>query len=178
MNFLLTLCVASALAAGPPPVHIKAAEASLRRAKVGRSTRDWISAEKNYLLAIDIEPTFMEAYRGLLELYIAADRPTEAGATLTRILQIEPTSMKDRLLLGNLLLNAGQPMRALAQFGAAMQISNNSDALYGFAQSAEASGMRDRAMEAAVRGVEEFPKEMRFKKIREQLRAAPGRDGR
>jgi len=176
MNLLLAFWASWSLAADQAPVHIKAAELAFRQAEAGCAARDWNSAEKQYLRAIDIEPTLMEAYRGLVELYMATNRPTEAGAMLTRILQIEPSSPKDRVLLGNLLLQAGQPMRALAQFGTAMQVSADGDSLYGFAQAAEASGMRDKAMETATRGAKEFPKDLRFKRILEQLAAAPGRD--
>ena len=44
------------------------------------------------------------------------------------------------------------------------------DALYGFAQAAKANGMNDRAMEVAARGVQEFPKDVRFKKLLDEVR--------
>jgi tetratricopeptide (TPR) repeat protein len=178
MKLLLSWCIASCMAVGQPPVHIKAAEAAFKRAEAARATRDWSLAEKQYLVAIDIEPTMMEAYRGLVELYTANNRAMDAGAILTRILQIEPNSLKDRLSLGKILLDAGQPARALAQFGAAMQISNDSDVLYGFAQSAKANGMNDRAMEVAARGAQEFPKDLRFKKLLDELRTVRERGAR
>lgn len=178
MRFLLFWCVASSMASGQAPVHIKAAEAAFKRAEAARTAHDWSTAEKQYLIAIDIEPTMMKAYRSLVELYFANNRSMDAGSILTRILQIEPNSLKDRVALGKILLDAGQPARALAQFGAALQISNNSDALYGFAESARANGMNDRAMEAAATGVQEFPNEARFKKLLDELRAAPERSSK
>jgi tetratricopeptide (TPR) repeat protein len=171
MKFVLLWCVATCIAAGQAPVHIRAAGTAFKRAEAARAAHDWSTAEKQYLIAIDIEPTMMEAYRSLAELYIANNRPMDAGSILTRILQIEPSSSNDRLALGKILLDAGQPARALAQFGAALQISNDSDALYGFAQSARANGMNDRAMEAAATGIQEFPKDVRFKKLFDELRA-------
>jgi tetratricopeptide (TPR) repeat protein len=178
MRLLLSWYIASCMAAGQGPVHIKTAEGAFKRAEAARAARDWSHAEKQYLMAIDIEPTMMEAYRGLVELYTANNRAMDAGAILTRILQIEPNSWKDRLLLGNILLNAGQPARALAQFDTAVQISNDRDALYGFAQAAKANGMNDRAMEVAARGVQEFPKDVRFKKLLDEVRTVLERGGK
>ena len=108
----MTLILALLLVTPPPgekaTPHIQAAAARYRDAQAAATERDWPRAEKLLLTAIDIEPTFIEAYTSLVDLYVTADRPVEAGAILTRQLQIEPNSSRDRIRLGNLLLNQRQ----------------------------------------------------------------------
>ncbi len=169
---LLAVSLAILLAATQPAVHIRAAVAAFQAAEAARSSHDWKLAETSYLRAIDIEPTYMEAYRGLVELYRVTNRPTEAAAILTRILQIEPNSISDRLLLGRFLLDNRQSMRALAQFNAAVQCNtHNADALYWFIRAARESGMADRAFEAAQLGAKKFPKDARFPALIQQYQA-------
>jgi predicted Zn-dependent protease len=123
------------------------------------------------LRAIDIEPTYVEAFRGLIEVYRAAGRSTECAQMLTRLLQIEPNSAADRVALAALLMERREWMRALAQYTAAVRIDpRNADALYGFARAAEESGMADRAADAAALGRTRFPDDKRFARLVETLR--------
>jgi tetratricopeptide (TPR) repeat protein len=124
------------------------------------------------LQAIDIEPTYTQAYTSLVDLYLATERPVEAGAILTRLLQIEPNSSRDRIRLGKLLLDQRQWARALAQFSLARRIDPRSaDGLLGFAQAADHNGISDRALEAAQRGAREFPNDPRFAALAAEIRA-------
>ncbi len=92
---------------------------------------------------------------------------------LTRILQIEPGSVKDRMRLGRILLDGREWMRALAQYTLALQADpRNADALYGFVRAAMGNNMPDRALEAARKGVAQFPKDQRFPQIIEQMSMA------
>src|SRR5260370_24925533 len=103
---------------------------------------------------------------------MASDRPVEAGAILTRLLQIEPNSSRDRIRLGNLLLDQRQWARALAQFALALRIDPRSaDGLLGFAKAAGRKGMTDRALEAVERGLKAFPKDMRFSALAAEIGA-------
>ena len=124
---------------------------------------DWTRAERSFLLALDIEPTYTEAYRSLIGLYAQTKRPLETGAMLTRLLPIDPTSVDDRLRLGWLLLEAQQWSRALAQFSMVIKLRPaNADGLYGFAYSALKNGMPERAAAALKRGMTLFPADTRF----------------
>jgi tetratricopeptide (TPR) repeat protein len=159
-----------------PEPHIKAAAVALRDGQAAAKEQDWPRGENLLLRAIDIEPTFTEAYRSLIDLYLNSGRPLEAGAILTRLLQIEPQSVADRLRLGKLLLDQRQWARALAQFSTVLRIDPHSaDGLFGFAQSADACGMTDRALESADRGTKDFPGDSRFPVLATTIRARRSR---
>lgn len=170
MNGLLVL----ALLAGE---HIHSAENAFRIGIRAAETGDTRKAEKSFLQAIDIEPTFVDAYRRLIDLYRQRGQSTEAGAMLTRLLQIEPNSAPDRIRLGQLLLERGEWSRALAQFSAAQRTApESSDALYGFACAAEKYGMLARARDAAERGAARFKNDPRFAQLLERLKQQPPAD--
>jgi tetratricopeptide (TPR) repeat protein len=176
MKLALVLMLTSIMAAGRPEPHIKAAAAALRDGQAAAKEQDWSRGEKLLLRAIDIEPTFTEAYRSLIDLYLTSGRPLEAGAILTRLIQIEPRSVEDRLRLGKLLLDQRQWARALAQFSIALKIDPHSaDGLFGFARSADGNGMTDRALESADRGTKEFPGDPRFSMLAAAIRARTSR---
>jgi tetratricopeptide (TPR) repeat protein len=159
-----------------PEPHIKAAAVALRDGQAAAKEQDWPRGENLFLRAIDIEPTFAEAYRSLIDMYLTSGRPLEAGATLTRLLQIEPRSVEDRLRLGKLLLDQRQWARALAQFSIVLKMDPHSaDGLFGFAQSADGHGMTDRALESADRGTKEFPGDSRFSVLAAAIRARGSR---
>jgi len=94
---------------------------------------------------------------------------------LTRLLQIEPKSMNERLQLGRLLLDQQQWSRAFAQFAIAMKIdSRNTDAVYWFAYAADQNGMRQTALDALARGMRSFPGDDRFPKLARELEIKTG----
>jgi tetratricopeptide (TPR) repeat protein len=176
MKLTLVLMLTCVMAAEKPEPHIKAAAAAVRDGQSAAKVQDWPRGEKLLLRAIDIEPTFTEAYRSLIELYLTSERPLEAGAILTRLVQIEPRSVDDRLRLGNLLLDQRQWARALAQFSIALKIDPHSaDGLFGFARSADGHGMTDRALESADLGTKEFPGDPRFSMLAAAIRARASR---
>lgn len=153
--------VVTVLLAGEP--HIKAALEAYAQGQAAVKATDWTRAEKSFLLAMDIEPAYTDAYRSLIDLYTRTKRPIETGAMLTRLLQIEPASVADRLRLGWLLVEAQQWSRALAQFSVVMNLMPaNADGLYGFAYSALKNGMPERAATALKRGMTLFPSDKRF----------------
>ncbi len=171
MTLLIVLYVALFSAAEQPAPHVKAAEAAYKKGEASRSLLNWSSAEASYLRAIDIEPTYIEAYRGLIAVYRATSRTAECAQILTRLLQIQPDSVGDRLVLGGILMDGREWMRALAQFTEAVRLDpQNADALYWFARAAEESGMTDRAREAAELGRKRFPQDKRFRPLVEASR--------
>jgi tetratricopeptide (TPR) repeat protein len=165
LKIVLSLILALSLAAETSETHIKAAVTAFRNGQAARS-QEGPQAEKSFLRAIDIEPTYAEAYHALADLYLDTGRTVEAGAILTRYLQIDPRSLADRLRLAKLLLDQRQSVRAAAQFVLALKIAPQSaDALYGFAIAADRNSWSDRALAAARRGVKEFPGDARFSEL-------------
>jgi tetratricopeptide (TPR) repeat protein len=152
--------------------HIRSAEQAFRSGKTAIAERNWHVAEKSFLKAIDIEPTYLDAYRSLVDVYMETNRPTEAGAILTRLLQIEPNSVDYRLRLGRLLISGQQWARALAQFSIARRLApQNPDALYGFALAASKNGMTAVAVDALKRGRAQFPDDRRIMTLLDQIDA-------
>jgi tetratricopeptide (TPR) repeat protein len=172
VTLFLALLLAIPAAGEKPEPHIQAAAAAYRDGQTASTERNWQRAEKLFLQAIDIEPTYTQVYSSLIDLYMSTERQVEAGAILSRLLQIEPNSLRDRIRLGNLLLDQRQWSRALAQFSLARRIDPGSaDGLLGFARAADHNGMPDRALEAAERGAKEFPKDPRFAALAAEIRA-------
>jgi tetratricopeptide (TPR) repeat protein len=171
MKLALVLLLTGVTAAETPP-HIRAAADARRDGQAAAKEHDWPRGEKLFLRAIDIEPTFTEAYRSLIDLYLASGRPLDAGAILTRLVQIEPRSVEDRLLLGRVLLDVRQWARALAQFSLALKLDPHSaEGLFGLALAADGNGMTDRALESADRGTKNFPGDSRFPALAAAIRA-------
>ena len=173
--FVFTYCAW----AGAPKVepHIKAAVEAFRAGHAAVGAQDWQRAEKSYLRAIDIEPTFVEAYRALEELYSRTSRPMDLGAVLARLLQIEPDALPERLRLARLLIENNEWNRALAQLSLAMKIDpHDAETLYWFGFAAIRADMADRASEVLARGAAEFPEDRRFGELLRQIKpaAAPG----
>lgn len=181
MRMLWAFLLASCAWAGTPKVepHINAAEQAFRAGNAAMEAQDWQRAEKFYLRSIDIEPTFLDAYRALEELYSRTSRPMDLGAVLTRLLQIEPDSVADRLRLARLLIDNNEWNRALAQLSLAMKIDPyNAETLYWFGYAAMRAEMPDRAVEVLVRGAAEFPADKRFEELLRQIKPATASESR
>ncbi len=171
MRTLLAFLATLSLAAQSREPHIRAAADAFRAGQASAKARDWQTAQTSFLRAIDVEPTYADAYHALIDTYIEAGKPLDGAAILTRYLQIDPASLKDRIRLGSLLLEQQQTARALAQFSLALKIDPRSaDALFGFAQAADRNGMTEQALESADRGAREFPKDARFPVLAAELR--------
>lgn len=144
--------------------HIRAAVHAYEMGKEAMHAKQSEKAIRQFQEAIRIEPTFQDAFDGLAEAYLNTGRPLEAAAVLTRLVEFAPEASNDRLLLGQLLLKAQQPQRALAQFSLVLKHDPfNPDALLGFASAARQTGLSDRASEALERGRRRYPSDARFK---------------
>ncbi len=144
-------------------VHITAAARLVESGERAYKQRDYDEASGDFKKAIGIEPTFSEAFDGLIQTYLAAGENAKAAEWITKFLQIDPGRKDFRLTLGNLLLKGNQAQRALAQFATVLkQDAGNADALFGFAQAAKRCGMNDRAAEAMSRGKRLHPEDPRF----------------
>jgi tetratricopeptide (TPR) repeat protein len=144
--------------------HIKAALAAYEAGKAAEHEKQFQHAVDSFHRAIEIEPTFLEAYERLIKVNLDAGQRVEAAACITRILEIQPTEVRYRNTLGTILLEQKQTERALAQFSLVLQRDPiNADGLLGFAAAARQSGMEDRAVEAIERGRKHYPLDERFK---------------
>lgn len=153
------LLLASTLAAP----HIKAAAAEYRTAAAALKQENYNPAIEHFHKAIEIEPTYLDAYEGLIAAYELAKKPTEMARTITQLLQIEPDSLLYRLKLAAYLESAGDKQRALAQYSLALKSDPKSaDALAGFIEAAKNAGMADRATSAKARGRRLYPADKRF----------------
>jgi predicted Zn-dependent protease len=162
-TFVLLLVSTLFLFGAAGPLHIKAAADAYAS---GKEALRQGQAERGIGLlrqAINIEPTFTEAFECLAAVYLTSGRRLEAAAVLTQLLEFEPNATASRLLLGQILLKERQPRRALAQFSLALKGDPfNADALFGFASAARLTGLGDRASEAMERGKKLYPMDARF----------------
>jgi tetratricopeptide (TPR) repeat protein len=148
----------------PGVLHILAAEAAYEAGKRAQVEKQWQRATEYFLRAIEIEPTFLDARKDLIAVYLDSSRRLDAAAAITQLLEIEPDAQKCRVLLGQILLEQKQPEKALAQFSLVLKREPyNADGLLGFAAAARQVGMTDRADDALERGRQHYPGDDRFK---------------
>jgi tetratricopeptide (TPR) repeat protein len=146
--------------------HIKAALAAYESGKAAEKEKQFQHAMDSFHLAIEIEPTFLEAYEHLIKVNLDAGQRLEAAACITRFLEIQPAAVSYRNTLGTILLEQNQTERALAQFSLVLQTDPfNADGLLGFATAARQSGMEDRAADAIERGRKRYPLDERFRSV-------------
>ena len=157
--------VVPALALGQSgPLHIKTAVDAYHAGEAAARAKQFPEAASRFKKAIVIEPTYRDAFDGLISTYLAAGRRPDAAAAMTQLLEIEPNITRYRLLLGQILLEQSQAERALAQFSFVLKLEpSNADALLGFATAARKMGMADRAADAIERGRLQYPSDSRFK---------------
>ena len=161
---LLFFLVLVSVADGDSTFHIKAAANAYESGKEALHENQAEKAVRLFRQAIDIEPTFTEAFQSLAGVYLDSGRPLEAAAVLTRLLEFEPDAIKSRLILAEILSKERQPRRALAQFSLVLQHDPfNPEALLGFASAAEEIGLPDRASEVLERGRKRYPSDARFR---------------
>ncbi len=158
------LAVPALLLAQSSPPHIKNAVDAYRAGESAAQTKQFQEAINQFKKAIEIEPTFRDAFDGLINACLSSGRRSDAAAAMTQLLEIEPNLTRYRLLLGRILLEQNQAERALAQFSFVLKADPlNADALLGFAAAARRSGMADRADDAIQRGRKQYPHDDRFK---------------
>jgi tetratricopeptide (TPR) repeat protein len=161
---LIVFALPALLFAQPDSLHIKSAVDAYHAGEAAVHTKQYQEAIDHFKHAIEIEPTFRDAFDGLISAYLGSGRRSDAAAAMTQLLEIEPNISRYRLLLGQILLEQHQAERALAQFSFALKIDPlNADALLGFAAAARQAGMADRAAEAIQRGRQRYPGDDRFK---------------
>jgi tetratricopeptide (TPR) repeat protein len=161
---LLFLFIPGFSRADANPPHIKAAAAAYQEAKAALLKKQTAVAVELFSKAIEIEPTFLDAYKDLIDARSASGDRLEAAAAITRFLEIEPAANRYRLQLGQILLAEKQWDRALAQFSFVLKDDPfNADGLLGFAAAAKQLGMEDRASEALAKGRDHYPLDKRFK---------------
>lgn len=157
------LLLVSAAGASHPAPHIQAAAAAYTAAAAALKQGSYHPAIEHFQKAIAIEPTYLDAYEGLIAAYELSKKRTEMARTITEFLQIEPDSLPYRLKLAAYLDAAGDQQRALAQYSLALETDpKNAGALAGFAAAAEKAGMADRAAKVKALGHRLYPADKRF----------------
>jgi tetratricopeptide (TPR) repeat protein len=157
--------------AQPAGPHIKSAVAAYDAGDASAKNNQVAEAIQHFREAIEIEPTYREAFERLIDVCLVSGRRAEAALAMTQLLEIEPNLNRFRLLLGQILLEQGQTERGLAQFSLVLRSDPaNPDALAGFAAAAAKLGMADRAAEALERGRNQYPTDARFKTDRSSAR--------
>ncbi len=143
--------------------HIKSATTSYEAGENFAKEKKYEQATEQFRKAIEIEPTYEDAFEGLVAACLSAGRRPDAAAAMTELLEIEPGLVRYRLLLGQILLEQNQPERALAQYSLVLKGKPlDADGLLGFAAAAKRLGMNDRAAEALERGRKQYPQDKRF----------------
>lgn len=164
MRLIFTLLGTAAFLLGETDaLHIKAAVTAYQAGQAAAHDKKYQDAIDLFHQAIEIEPTFKEAYSGLIDANLDAGRSSDAAASITLLLEIDPEVIRYRLLLGKILTEQNQTERALAQFSFVLKNDPlNADALLGFAAAAQKMGMNDRAADALERGRRQYPLDERF----------------
>jgi len=86
---------------------------------------DYTNAEKYYLDALDLEPSFLLALRGLSKTYIAMNRLPQTVAILEKAVKIAPRSADLYLELGNAYHMSGDTQKALFAYKKVTSLSPN-----------------------------------------------------
>lgn len=160
---LAALLVSTLTAQGASSLHIKSALAAYQAGNTAAHQAHFEEAVTEFGKAIRIEPTYQEAFEGLIAAYLSSGRRSDAAKTATQLLEIEPELIRYRLLLGQILSEEDQPERALAQFSFVLKSDPlNADALFGFARAAKRMGMDERASDAMQKGRKQYPLDPRF----------------
>lgn len=87
--------------------------------------QDYINAEKYYLEALDLEPNFVLALRGLARTYIAMNKLPQAVATLEKVVTLAPQSAELYMELGNAYHISGDSQMALFAYQKVLSLSPN-----------------------------------------------------
>jgi tetratricopeptide (TPR) repeat protein len=161
----LFLGLSNLLVGFPEPPHIQSAEAAYSNGQTALQQKQYQRAIEEFRNAIVIEPTYSQAFEGLINACRAAELSSEAADAITKLLEIEPDLSSYRLVLAQIVMKQGQTQRALAQFSFVLKgDASNADALLGFATAAQKLGMTDRASNALQRGRDKYPLDARFKR--------------
>jgi len=163
-EFLILLSFGTLGLCAQDTMHVKSALSTYEAAQSAIQKNQTSDAITLLRKAIEIEPTFLDAFEALADQLLKGGKSAEAGAAMTQLLEIDPDATHYRVLLGQLLLKEKQAQRALAQFSLALKHEpGNAEALLGFATAAKQVGMNDRATQALQRGRKLYPADERFK---------------
>ncbi len=160
----MVLALAALQASDPGSFHIKSALTAYQAGNTAAHQSNYREAIGQFKKAIEIEPTFQDAFEALIAACLRAGQQSDAATAATQLLEIEPEFTRYRLLLGQILSEEGQTERALAQFSLVLKSDKlNAEALIGFARVAKQLGMEDRAADALKKGRQQYPRDSRFK---------------
>ena len=87
--------------------------------------RDYINSERYFLEALDLEPNFVLALRGLGRTYVAMNKLSQAVVTLEKAVKNAPESAELHLELGNACHMSGDTQTALFAYQKVISLSPN-----------------------------------------------------
>jgi TolB-like protein/Flp pilus assembly protein TadD len=113
---------------------------------------DFLEAEKEYQLAIELDPNDARAYEGYASLMAVLGRHDQSITLAKRAQQVDPRSASPRYTLGRLLMGARQYEEAEQQLLASLDITPNYQQAYGVLSSKyEMTGEYEKAASARQR---------------------------
>ena len=113
---------------------------------------DWVEAEREYKLAIELDSNAARAYEGYASFMSVMQRHDEAIALARRAQQVDPRSATPRYTLGRMYVNARRYEEAEQQLLAALDIAPNHQSAYGvIALMHETTGQYEKAASARQR---------------------------
>lgn len=86
---------------------------------------DWISAEKEYKLALELDPNSADALQFYAHLLSNTGRHTEALARIKRAREIDPLNLRINALEGLYLLHAGQTDEAIGKLQKTLELDSS-----------------------------------------------------
>lgn len=159
-------------------LHLQAAAMAFRRGRADAAAGRLGQAVIEFRKAIDIEPTYLDAYRSLVQVYLKQQRWNDAGTAMTRLLQISPGATDIRLKLARMLETQQHWMAALGQYNLALQARpQDRDILYHFAVCAAHAHLTEQALAAVQRGLTLDPADRKLQQMKRQLQPSSGAEG-
>lgn len=156
-------------------LHLQAAVMAFRRGRADAAAGHFDQAVVEFRKAIDIEPTYLDAYRSLVRVYLEQQRWNEAGSAMTRLLQISPGATDIRLDLASMLEQQQQWMAALGQYNLVLHARpRDRDILYHFAVCAAHANLTEQALAAVQRGLTLDPADQKLQQVKRQIQKSSG----
>ncbi|MDE2026762.1 MAG: hypothetical protein KGJ07_09825, partial [Patescibacteria group bacterium] len=87
---------------------------------------------KEFLISLDLDPSFLYAYAPLVNIYIAENKPGSALPFIKKLTLIYPDDYRLMLLYAKVLAQNGDTQNALAAFEQAVTISHNNPSVVSY----------------------------------------------
>ena len=107
---------------------------------------DFATAEREYRLALELNPNYATGHQWLAELLSTLKRFDEANAEIRRALELDPVSLTMNRIYASIMMAQRRYDEAIQQYQTAIELEPNSPSAHFFlARGYEAKGMHDKA---------------------------------